>query len=259
MGTLYGGIAHVPLSAMVLVCELAGSYDLLVPLMLAEGIAFVALRKRSLYAAQLPSQRDSPAHKEADLLRSIAVERVMTQGRGGPERFESTVTETTLILADGTELEADLILHVADASVAEEELVEMLSAVDDVLAEIGAAELPRVLALNKVDLLDAERRRELSFRHPQAVQVSAATGEGLDDLREAVEVRFLGTLQRMELLVPYGEGGSLSELHEVAGEMERHETAEGVRVLARVPAGLAPRFERFAVDGTGSNGADPSE
>src|SRR5207302_1973680 len=81
MGTLYGGIAHVPLSAMVLVCELAGSYDLLVPLMLAEGIAFVALRKRSLYSAQLPSQRDSPAHKEADLLKSIAVERVMTQGR----------------------------------------------------------------------------------------------------------------------------------------------------------------------------------
>ena len=81
MGTLYGGIAHVPLSAMVLVCELAGSYDLLVPLMLAEGIAFVALRKRSLYTAQLPSQRDSPAHKEADALRTIAVERVMTQGR----------------------------------------------------------------------------------------------------------------------------------------------------------------------------------
>lgn len=81
MGTLYGGIAHVPLSAMVLVCELAGSYDLLVPLMLAEGIAFVALRKRSLYEAQLPSQRDSPAHKEADILRTIAVERVMTTGR----------------------------------------------------------------------------------------------------------------------------------------------------------------------------------
>ena len=81
MGTLYGGIAHVPLSAMVLVCELAGSYDLLVPLMLAEGIAFVALRKRSLYEAQLPGQRDSPAHKEADALRAIAVERVMTTGR----------------------------------------------------------------------------------------------------------------------------------------------------------------------------------
>ena len=81
MGTLYGGIAHVPLSAMVLVCELAGSYDLLVPLMLAEGIAFVALRKRSLYTAQLPSQRFSPAHHEADALRAILVSTVMTQGR----------------------------------------------------------------------------------------------------------------------------------------------------------------------------------
>ena len=81
MGTLYGGIAHVPLSAMVLVCELAGSYDLLVPLMLAEGIAFVALRKRSLYTAQLPSQRDSPAHQEADALRAIVVESVMMTGR----------------------------------------------------------------------------------------------------------------------------------------------------------------------------------
>jgi CIC family chloride channel protein len=47
----------------VLVCELAGSYDLLVPLMLAEGIAFVALRKRSLYSAQLPTKRESPAHR----------------------------------------------------------------------------------------------------------------------------------------------------------------------------------------------------
>jgi CIC family chloride channel protein len=81
MGTLYGGVAHVPLSAMVLVCELAGSYDLLVPLMFAEGIAFVALRKRALYSSQLPSQRDSPAHQETDALRTIVAERVMTQGR----------------------------------------------------------------------------------------------------------------------------------------------------------------------------------
>jgi chloride channel protein, CIC family len=63
MGTFYGGIAHVPISSLVMVCELAGSYDLLVPLMLAEGVAFVALRKRSLYDAQLPSKRESPAHR----------------------------------------------------------------------------------------------------------------------------------------------------------------------------------------------------
>ena len=75
-------------------------------------------------------------------------------------------------------LGADLIVHVADASAPEDELHEMLSAVDDVLAEIGAGERPRLLALNKVDLLDAERRRELSFRFPRAVQVSAVDGRG---------------------------------------------------------------------------------
>ena len=65
MGTFYGGLAHVPLSSLIIVCELAGSYDLLVPLMLAEGIAFVALRHRTLYHAQLPTRRHSPAHQES--------------------------------------------------------------------------------------------------------------------------------------------------------------------------------------------------
>ncbi len=148
-------------------------------------------------------------------------------------------------------LGADLIVHVADASVAEEELHDMLTAVDDVLAETGAGERPRLLALNKVDLLDDERRRELSFRFPQAVQVSATTADGLDDLREAVEARFLASLRPMELLVPYDEGTSLSELHDVAGELEREDTAEGVRVRARVPVAVAQRFERFQ-SGNGS-------
>jgi GTPase len=146
-------------------------------------------------------------------------------------------------------LEADLILHVADASAPEEELLEQLDAVDEVLGEIGAAERPRLLSLNKVDLLDDARRRELSFRHPRAVQISAATGEGLDELREAVEARFLATLRPMELLVPYDEGGRLSELHDLAGEMEREDTPQGVRIRARVPAGVAARFERFSVNG----------
>jgi GTPase len=155
-------------------------------------------------------------------------------------------------------LEADLILHVADASAPEHELIEQVDAVDEVLAEIGAAERPRLLALNKVDLLDDARRQALSFRHPQAVQISAATGEGLDALAEAIEARFLATLRPMELLVPYDEGGRLSELHDLAGEMEREDTPEGAHIRARVPAGVAPRFERFSVDGS-SNGSAPED
>jgi GTP-binding protein HflX len=149
-------------------------------------------------------------------------------------------------------LGADLVLHVVDASVPEEEMHQMMAAVDDVLDEIGAGDTPRLLALNKVDLLDGERRRELSFRFPDAVQVSGATGAGLDDLREAIEARFLATLRPMELLVPYRDGGTLSELHELAGELEREDTAEGVRIRARVPASAAPRFERFSENGDGA-------
>ncbi len=84
MGTFYGGIAHVPLSSLVLVCELAGSYDLLVPMMLAEGIAFIALRKRSLYPSQLPSRQESPAHRSArdlDVLESTRVGESRVRGR----------------------------------------------------------------------------------------------------------------------------------------------------------------------------------
>jgi GTP-binding protein HflX len=152
-------------------------------------------------------------------------------------------------------LEADLLLHVADGSAPEDELQEMLDAVEEVLDEIGAADRPRLLALNKVDLVSDERRRELSFRFPRALQVSAETGEGLDDLRVGIEARFLASLRPMELLVPYDEGGRLSELHEVAGDMEREDTPEGVIVRARVPASAAARFERFALDGASADGS----
>ena len=164
------------------------------------------------------------------------------------EAFGATLEET---------LRADLIVHVVDASAPHAEMEEMIPTVEEVLAGIGAAERPQLLALNKVDLLDAERRRELEFRHPRATRVSAAKGEGLDDLRAAIEAQFLRTLRPVDVLVPYREGGRLAELHDVAGELDREDTPDGARVRARVPAGVAARFERFAVDGGASDGAAP--
>jgi CIC family chloride channel protein len=84
MGVFYGGLAHVPIASLVMVCELAGSYDLLVPLMLAEGIAFVMLRNRSLYHAQVPTRRESPAHREDlifDVLKGVRVGDVLVRDR----------------------------------------------------------------------------------------------------------------------------------------------------------------------------------
>ena len=142
-----------------------------------------------------------------------------------------------------------LILHVVDASTDEERMVEMVRAVDEVLEEIGAGSSPRILVLNKADLIDAERREELRFRHPDGVVVSAATGEGLEALRERVAAAFAPMLRAVELLVPYREAGLLPELHAAAGDLEREETAEGVHVRARLPAALAARYDRYAVNG----------
>jgi GTPase len=156
-----------------------------------------------------------------------------------------------LVDAFGATLEetrrADLLLHVLDASAQEEQALEMHRSVEAVLGEIGAEETPQLLVLNKVDLLDDEARHELRLRHPEAVLVSGVSGEGLQELGERVEREFRRTLCPVNLLVPYAHGGSLAELHEVAGEVTRHDTPEGVRVRALVPERLAARFARFAV------------
>jgi CIC family chloride channel protein len=99
MGTFYGGLAHVPIAALVMTCELAGSYDLLVPLMLAEGIAFVILRHRSLYEAQVATKRDSPAHREDmifDVLTGLRVADIMVRDRPY-QTFETRTPARTII------------------------------------------------------------------------------------------------------------------------------------------------------------------
>ena len=158
------------------------------------------------------------------------------------DAFAATLEETK---------RADLLLHVVDASAPEEELVAMTRAVDDVLEEIGVGEQPRILVLNKADVLDEERRAELAFRHPEAALVSAISGEGLEELQERIADEFERTLRDVELLVPFSEGGTLSELHDVAGDLERTDTPDGVRIQARLPSVVAERFDRYAVNGAG--------
>jgi GTP-binding protein HflX len=157
----------------------------------------------------------------------------------------------SLVDAFGATLEetrrAELLVHVLDGSAPAEQRETMEQAVAATLEEIGAGERPRLLVLNKADLLDEHDRSELRLRYPRAVLVSAGTGEGLDQLRERLEGELQHTLQPVHLLVPYADGGSLAELHDVAGEVSRTDTPEGVRVDALVPAHAVERFARFAV------------
>ncbi|HXG77047.1 MAG TPA: GTPase HflX [Gaiellaceae bacterium] len=157
------------------------------------------------------------------------------------EGFASTLEET---------LVADLVLHVADASLPEPRLQETIDAVHAVLAEIGADDVPVELVLNKVDLLDPLARRRLAHAFPRALQVSAETGEGLPALRARVAELFSDRFEDVRLLIPYAEGGALAALYELGAPIaERRDTPAGVRVRARLPRAEVPRFARFLVAG----------
>jgi GTP-binding protein HflX len=161
------------------------------------------------------------------------------------DAFAATLEETR---------RASLIVHVVDASAPVEEAEEMMHAVEAVLDEIGAGDLPRLLALNKADLLDADARLRLAGAAREALLVSARSGEGLEELRERIDATFVRALEPVELLLPYSEGSRLAELHSLAGELQREDTGQGVRVTALLPAAAAARFARFAVS---SNGRRP--
>jgi GTP-binding protein HflX len=155
------------------------------------------------------------------------------------EGFAATLEET---------LVADLVLHVVDASVPEERLEEMVAAVESVLSEIGADELPVEVVLNKIDAVDRLTRKRLGNRFPGAPQVSALTGEGLPELRTLIAARFSDRFQIVELLVPYEQGGKLAELYALGPPIEeRVDRPDGVFIRARLPQRELRRFAPFLV------------
>jgi len=155
------------------------------------------------------------------------------------EGFASTLEET---------LVADLVLHVVDASLGEERLSETIAAVQSVLGEIGADDVPVELVLNKIDLLDPLARRRMTHAFPRALQISASTGEGLDALRDRIAELFSDRFEDVRLLVPYEDGGALARLYALGAPItERHDTPEGVRIRARLPRPEVARFARFLV------------
>jgi GTPase len=166
------------------------------------------------------------------------------------EGFAATLEET---------LVADLVLHVADAAAPEDRLDEQLRAVNTLLEEIGAAELPVELVLNKIDAVDTLTRRRLANRFPDALQVSARTGEGLDALRARIAERFADRFEVVELLVPYSEGGKLAELYALGPPVEsRVDREDGVLIRARLPERDIRRFARFLVADPAGSRASPA-
>jgi GTP-binding protein HflX len=124
----------------------------------------------------------------------------------------------------------------------------MIGAVETVLAEIGAGELPVELVLNKIDAADPLQRRRLANRFPEAVHVSARTGEGLDELRRRIAQTFAERFEPVRLLIPYADGSRLAELYALGAPVdERADRADGVFVRARLPRREIRRFARYLI------------
>jgi len=155
------------------------------------------------------------------------------------EGFAATLEET---------LAADLVLHVADGSLPEARLDETVAAVEAVLADIGADEIPRELVLNKVDAVDPLGRRRLQNRFPGALLISAATGEGLDALRARVAELFSERFVPVRLLVPHADGRVVADLYARGAPIaERIDRPDGVLLVARLPRSELTRLARYVV------------
>jgi GTP-binding protein HflX len=151
------------------------------------------------------------------------------------EAFKSTLEEVA---------RADLILHVADASVAD--LPDQIAAVREVLGEIGAAELPEIVVLNKWDLVDEMERVRLQRRHPDAVPASALTGEGIARVLDRVTTA-LPRLHDVTLLVPHDRPEVVPRLYREEEVISTDARADGTLVHARVSDRGLGRVEPFRI------------
>jgi GTP-binding protein HflX len=155
------------------------------------------------------------------------------------EAFRSTLEEVA---------DSDLVLHVVDGSHPDPE--GQLAAVREVLAEIGAGEIPEIVVINKSDAADPMVLARLQAREPHALVCSARTGDGMADVVAAVEAELPRPQVEVRVLLPYGRGDLLNQIHTSGEVLELAHTGEGTAVVARVGATLAGALAAYATAAT---------
>jgi GTP-binding protein HflX len=150
------------------------------------------------------------------------------------DAFRSTLEEVT---------DADLVLHVVDGSDADP--LAQLAAVREVLAEIGAGDLPELVVVNKADAADPVALRGLRLAERQCVVVSAATGTGIGELIDEVERLLPRRNREISVTLPYQRGDLLSRAHAEGEVLAVRHGQDGTELTARVPLGLAAELEQF--------------
>ena len=151
------------------------------------------------------------------------------------EAFRSTLEEVA---------DADLILHVVDAADPDPEA--QIRAVREVLAEIGAADVPEQLVFNKIDAAHPDMLARLRRLAPDALLVSAHTGAGVDKLEAVIDERLPRPDVELTALIPYARGDLVARIHEAGEVLSTDHRPEGTLVNARVNSDLAAALRPYA-------------
>jgi len=144
------------------------------------------------------------------------------------DAFKSTLEEVS---------GSDVIVHVVDGSHADP--FEQIRAVRSVFNDIGAQDVPEIIAINKADIADQEVLMDILRKEPNSYAVSVKTGFGIDALIHAIEKTLPRPKIEVDIVIPYNRGDLISAIHEHGEILSEEYVAEGTAIHARVDAGLA--------------------
>jgi GTPase len=150
------------------------------------------------------------------------------------EAFRSTLEEVAF---------ADLLVHVVDGAHPDPE--GQVSAVREVLGDVGAEKLTELLVINKVDAADEETLLRLKAAWPDAVFVSARSGVGIEELRKAIESRLPRPAVELRVLLPYDRGDLVARIHRTGQVVATRHTDDGSELQVRVDDQLAAELAPF--------------
>jgi GTP-binding protein HflX len=120
-----------------------------------------------------------------------------------------------------------------------------VSAVREVLGEVGADQLPELLVINKVDAADEETVLRLKRTWPEAIFVSARSGAGIAELHKAIADRLPRPAVELRVLIPYDRGDLVARVHRTGQVLQSRHLDEGTELLVRVDEQFAAELSGF--------------
>ncbi|MCL1907288.1 MAG: GTPase HflX [Propionibacteriaceae bacterium] len=188
----------------------------------------------SLFATLDPTTRRTrtPSGREFTLTDTVGfIRRLPTEL---VESFASTLEES---------LNADLLLHVVDGS--DPDPGGQISAVREVLKDIDAGDIPELIVINKIDLIDESTALTLASRFPDAVEISTRSGQGIDTLLSRIDEVLPGLEVRLEVMIPFDRGDLVDQLHRRGRVESMDHTSQGTHIIGVADHHLAQVLEEY--------------